>query len=332
MNSRFIVSAWYDRIFFIYQPLIALGLGALLSFTPLSRKDWTLNGQAESVVTLLSGVVTMSHLVIVFFRSHANAEVFRRYPFRFIWAPLILFAALSASSWVMVVVFVTSIWWDVYHSSLQTFGLARAYDQRAGNDPVVGRQWDRALNLFLYLGPVLAGVSLADHILHFNRFQDVGAEFFSYIPAYALTYHRYLTWAVVGTGLPFLAVYLWRYRELEKRGYRVPREKTALLASTGLCSIVTWGFNPFGEAFFIMNLFHAVQYFALIWHKERSSIRRVFGPGPGLTLFWVAAIGYGVWAEFWGQSGHYGFSLLLTVSILHFWYDGFVWSVRKREV
>jgi hypothetical protein len=41
--------------------------------------------------------------------------------------------------------------------------------------------------------------------------------------------------------------------------------KGLLLFLTGVCSIYAWGFNPFGLAFFIMNVFHAWQYFALIW-------------------------------------------------------------------
>ena len=46
----------------------------------------------------------------------------------------------------------------------------------------------------------------------------------------------------------------------------------------------------------------------------------------------MTAIVYGLWAELWGQSNHYAMSVLLTVSIMHFWYDGFVWSVRKKDV
>jgi hypothetical protein len=30
------------------------------------------------------------------------------------------------------------VWWDVVHSSLQTFGLGRIYDARRGNPPALG--------------------------------------------------------------------------------------------------------------------------------------------------------------------------------------------------
>ena len=257
-RSPFIVSPVYDRFFFIFQPLVALALGVSLSFTSLARHHFIFNGQFRSFVTILTGTATMSHLVIVFFRSHANREIFRRHPKRFLWAPALLFGAMALSSWMLVAVFVLSVWWDVYHSSLQTFGFARIYDAKLGNDVNAGRQWDRWLNLFLYLGPVLAGASLADHAVHFRRFADVGSAFFTYVPAFAQNHQRYLTWAVLATGVPFLVLYVLHYRDLERKGYRVSREKTLILACTGLCSIYTWGFNSFGQAFFIMNFFHAV--------------------------------------------------------------------------
>lgn len=340
-TSPFIVSPSYDRFFFIFQPLVALALGASLSFTPLATERFLFNNQWRSFVTVLSGTVTMAHLVIVFFRSHANERIFRRHPRRFIWAPLCLFAGMMLSSWVLVSVFVLSVWWDVYHSSLQTFGLGRLYDMRAGNDAHAGRGWDRVLNLYLYMGPILAGVSLMDHAGHFREFEKVGAAFFTHIPAYAKTHQRWMTWAVLGTGVPFLIAYLAHYRRLAARGYRVSTEKAMLLASTGLCSIYTWGFNPFGQAFFIMNFFHGIQYFALIWHTEKKGIARTFGLGrfpweavrlPALFLFVSTAAAYGLWAELWGQSSHLAMSILLTVSIMHFWYDGFIWSVRKQDV
>ena len=61
-----------------------------------------------------------------------------------------------------------------------------------------------------------------------------------------------------------------RYRGYQRQGYRVSMQKVWLLASTALCSIYTWGFDSFGQAFFIMNFFHAWQYFALVWHDREA--------------------------------------------------------------
>ncbi len=288
---------------------------------------------------IAAGVVTMSHLVIVFFRSHGVAAIFKLYPRRFIWAPIILFTAMALSSWMLVFVFVLAAWWDVYHSSLQTFGLGRIYDSRMGNPSDKGRRLDQVLNLLLYAGPILAGATLADHVVHFYKFEQVGSVFFTVVPAAAKEYQRYLSWTVLSLGFIFLVYYLYAYQQLAKTGYRVSRQKVYLYAATALCSIYTWGFNSFGQAFFIMNLFHAVQYFAIVWWSENwnmSNLLRVrtfrWGKQATLMLFITLALAYGIWAHTFAHLSHWGYSVLLTVSILHFWYDGFIWSVSRKQI
>ena len=107
----------------------------------------------------------------------------------------------------------------------------------------------------------------------------------------------------------------------------------------GAVSLVAWGFNPFGQAFFIMNLFHAVQYFGIVWAFEGGGVTRWFGAdglrhgrwlSAGLLL--VLAVSYGIWVESLDGSSAWLMSVTLVVSLLHFWYDGFIWSVRKRQV
>jgi hypothetical protein len=101
---------------------------------------------------------------------------------------------------------------------------------------------------------------------------------------------------------------------------------------------VTWGFNSWGEAFFIMNLFHALQYFGLVWWSENKNIRRLFrleGVGIGKPLTWIIVVAstivYGAFVQL--VNGVTWFlALTLVVSIMHFWYDGFIWSVRKDHV
>jgi hypothetical protein len=39
-----------------------------------------------------------------------------------------------------------------------------------------------------------------------------------------------------------------------------------------------------------------------------------------------------VWAEFVSSAQRFALGVTLVVSLMHFWYDGFIWSVRRREV
>jgi hypothetical protein len=246
---------------------------------------------------------------------------------------------MCVSKWVAVSVAVLATWWDVYHSALQTFGIGRIYDMRAGNAPLVGRRLDYFVNILLYAGPILAGATLMLHIEDFEEFEKVGSLFFTAIPAYTMERQGILRWTILLVGVPYLLFYLYRYRLYHRQGYHVSHQKVALLASTGFCSIYAWGYNSFGEAFFIMNFFHALQYFALVWWSEKKHIQTLFGLSRfsygrplAFALFLAAAFGYGLWAETGDMSNDYIFSAVMVVSIMHFWYDGFIWSVRRRQV
>jgi hypothetical protein len=144
---------------------------------------------------------------------------------------------------------------------------------------------------------------------------------------------------VLGLGAVFLAYYLLAYWRLHKQGYQVSFLKVYLLVSTGLCSIYTWGFNSWGEAFFIMNVFHALQYFGIVWAFEHTHMMRLFrvetlrlGKPLAACLFLSLGFGYGYWVEALDADIEWLWGITLVVAIMHFWYDGFIWSVRKQQV
>jgi hypothetical protein len=338
-SRGFIVGPLYDGLFFIAAPPIALVLGLLLAGSPLDEER-VLFGEERSPLGFLLGVFIFAHLVIVLFRSHLNPRIFRLHPYRFTLVPLLLFIAMGSSTWVLVTCLVLATFWDVYHSGMQTFGLARIYDARAGNPPLTGRRLDWALNILLYAGPIAAGATMMDHVEDFEEFEEVGSLFFTSIPAYAESHAQFLTWAVIGICAAFLGYYLFANWRFHRAGHRVSKQKVALLAGTALCSIYAWGFNPFGMAFFIMNFFHALQYFAIVWWTENGNIakslglaRQGWGKPAAFAVLLGVGLAYGVFAEMTDPDAHpWLFNLFLVVSLMHFWYDGFIWSVRRKQV
>ncbi len=334
--SGYMVSPAYDLVFFILSPLMALGLGLGLSQTPLNQGEVHDGG---NWVEVCLAVFIMAHLFIVVFRSHGNPAIFRRHPFRFTAVPLVLLVVMGYSTWALVIGSVLATFWDVYHSGLQTFGLGRIYDKVAGNDPRVGRRLDIILNHYIYAGPIAAGATLMAHIDDFSEFEKVDAFFFTEIPAYVEFNSGILTWLVIGTGVPFLMYYLYAYWRLAQAGHRISYQKVALLLSTAVCSIYAWGFNSFGMAFFIMNFFHAWQYFAIIWWTEKKTLARIAGregraraKGAALTLLLAVGLAYGLTAGLYSGDNSWIVSTFLVVSLMHFWYDGFIWSTRKDLV
>lgn len=298
----------------------------------------------EAMITILAAAVsilTYAHLIAVAPRAYLNRDVFARFRKRLIIVPLLLTAGFLLSPVLLVCGIVLAVLWDVHHSAMQTFGLGRIYDMKAGNDPLALRRIDMILNGALYIGPLLAGASL---IVHAAAFRQFGAVDWSALTAVPDLTESAAGWFRMAGILAWIGIVGWAalaYRRAARAGYRMSAHKRALLGTTATVSIAAWGFAPPLVAFVAINLFHAVQYFALVYLKEGKRVAAVFEASPRLKqaafpLFIAACLGFGL--LYWlamqaGEAGaHFYLAPFIACSLLHFWYDGFVWSVRAKQV
>jgi hypothetical protein len=324
-RGPWIVSRTFDWLFFLGSPMLALSFGILVSGWPWAHETRWIGGESDTLVGFFIGTVIHAHLVAVLFRSHGNAQIRRLYPIRFFVVPAVVWLAIVASSWVAALSVVVATFWDVWHSGAQTFGFARIYERNHGTPPEVGRRLDFWLQQVLYAGPILAGATLMEHVESFDSFASVGDAFLGSVPAKVEGVRRYLTLAVVGAGTLLVVAYVVTYWRLARRGqWKPPWLKIWLVASTGFVSIYTWAFNSWGEAFLIMNLFHGVQYLALVWVTE--------GKRAGLVPFVGGCFAYGLGVQALDADLTALWAITIVVSLMHFWYDAFVWSVRKQQI
>jgi hypothetical protein len=253
---------------------------------------------------------------------------------------LFVFLALGASNWTLATGIVLAALWDVYHTSMQNFGFCRIYDSKAGNPANEGRMLDVWLNHVIYIGPILGGLSLLPTLEVLAQYENLGwntpIAFLALVRAHA----GEIRIAVIGTGTLFLLSYGVAYARLIRGGYLVSRQKIALLLSTGATSIYAWGFLPPLEAFFISNFFHGLQHFAIVWWMEKRNILRAFGLSRWHAGKWFGLLAFAASTGFFGivYQLNNGYQLrwlgavAVTVSLMHFWYDSFVWSVRKKQM
>jgi hypothetical protein len=317
----------FDALLFWGAPLVAAlsvwvwGGLALALPPPAGRASVNLLGA-------LVGVLTFSHLIAVVPRAYGNHMVFSANRLRLTIVPALLVAALLLSPQLLLLAGILTVFWDVHHSAMQTFGLGRIYDMKAGNDPHALRRTDLALNWALYVGPIATGAAL---LPHFYKFRDLVA--LASAPGLIEAHSDAIRLLAVAGWSGAVLFGMAAYRRERSRGYAMPAHKKALIVSTGLTSILAWSFAPPFMAFAIVNIFHAVQYFAIVWLKEGKSI------GARLRLSGRAAL-----AAFLGLCALFGLAYaaadsagaflapFIACSLLHFWYDSFVWSVRKKQV
>ena len=339
----FIASPAYDVAFFLAPPTLAFVLGIVLATTGASERVIHVDGVERRLVGIAIGTLIHAHLVTVFVRSHLDSSIFRKHRVRFVVVPIALFVAIVASPHVAALAIVVATFWDVYHSGAQTFGLCRIYDRNAGRpDDPLGRKLDAVAQQMLYAGPIAAGVSLTAHtdsFFEFEAFEDPTSLFFARIPLAIDTHATFIARGVLAIAAAVVVVYLVYNVRRARRGEGPSIAAVVLITTTGACAIATWGFDSWGEAFFVMNFFHAVQYLALVWAIEGGRLHartRLPSARPWrmltLALYLGVAFAYGLWVERLDPDLEAAWALTMVVSLMHFWYDGFIWSVRRGEI
>ena len=331
--ARAIGGPRFDAFFFWGAPLVAA----------LSVRAWGAFASAlppavgSAAIALLVGgvaILTFAHLIAVVPRAYFNPEVFASNRRRLTVVPILLVAALFLSPTLLVLGAILVVFWDVHHTAMQTFGLSRIYDMKAGNHALALRRTDLALNWGLYIGPIAAGASLLAHFVRFGQLKTVDLGTLAAAPGVVESHSAAIRIVAIAAWLSAILFAAAAYTIESRRGYRMPAHKAALLLSTGAVSIAAWGLMPPFMAFATVNLFHALQYFAIVWLKEGERIGARLRLGGGrlpLILFCALCAVFGL-CYFAAQSFNLFLAPFIACSLLHFWYDSFVWSVRRKQV
>ena len=334
--ARAILGPGRDALLFWGAPLIAfLLIQAWL-------RGWDQLAPAAAAGPMVIGmfgvvsVLTWAHLIAVVPRAYLNPQVFNAYRTRLTVVPIVLIALLLLSPTALVFAGVLAVFWDVHHSAMQNFGFARIYDMKAGNSPQQLRTTDLRLNWALYVGPIAAGAALATHTDHILRFDGTIFQSLTTLPGVLAAEHRGIRLAAIALYAIVIGWTTIDYVRALRAGYRLPAHKLATIIVTGAVSILAWGFSPPLVALATVNLYHAIQYFALVWAKEDGHLASKLGRGSrkkAAFFFFAGSIVFGL-----GYAAAVAGNIKLFVapfiacSLLHFWYDSFVWSVRKRQV
>ena len=349
MASRWHVSPVVDVSAYAFSWLFIL-----LPLTYFSSRE-------HQIVMLLVVVgLTFAHRHYTLPYVYLDREIFDTHPKRFTWFPLAMLIGFLASPalWntrarivVAAIVFVAGAW-NVWHVYIQKFGVLRMYAAKSGSSTESPRWVDRVL-LFcwapLYL--VWLGPSYRDQIE--NAFPTVRELALPLVDAMARARPLLLVPAIacVVAGLGIFLYYEWKTQGLRN----APRLSMAF--GTTLLSASFLIFNPI-HVFMAFAFSHAVEYMVFVWafQRRRYSAPRVPEPRLGRLLKrpWLA---YGIFTlgitvpyllmRFWGYLvvpeatnpailgttiERWAFYWSVFQSLVHFYYDGFLWKMRMPLV
>jgi hypothetical protein len=337
--SNYISSKRTDYIFIIGSPILALLVIAIFCEPRFKNGNFLYNPQTPHWLIIAALLLTKSHILLVFLRSHSNKNIYKRFPLRFTIIPILLLMALWVSPLFMGIMGFIALYWDEWHSLMQTFGFGRIYDAKLGNDPEIGRKLDIGMCFVLGLLPHVILLTFIPETIRTEglyQFMDIDRDI-------AIKYGDFFSatrFPLIGLGVGYIIFYFYRYQSLIKNGYKFSQEKLGLLFMTGLSAILIASFYSVADAAYFGNIYHAIQYYFIVYMSEGSLLtkritgKEVIEKNVKIFYFLIILIVCIILAALRIKSEGIEFigAFWLLTSLMHFWYDGFIWSVRRRDV
>lgn len=273
-------------------------------------------------------------------RAYGDRELFARFKTRFVVAPVFLlavcvwFAVAEMPSLTLAVLV-----WGIWHGMAQVYGFARIYDAKVGSTGVTTAWLDYAMCIaWFVLGVVCSPLRLGDLL---EKFYAGGGALLT--PSGVAAF-RQIWLGVTATVTVAFVVHLVRQR-LAHRPVS-PMKLLMMATSFGFWCYAMSIFDNLILGVAMFEIFHDVQYLAIVWLYSRHRVDRGNPVGP-LTRMLFRRSRYMVMAYVGLCLGYGALSLipramdtgaiqraLLGVfaasSLLHFYFDGFIWKVRER--
>ncbi len=329
--NLWILNSWRDLILYVGTPLLLLPVFAL------AQARWS----PMNIYLFVAAFGAMGHHLPGMIRAYGDRALFHRFRWRFTIAPLFLLVTCVAFYWwdlkgIILVVF----FWGVWHGMMQTYGFCRIYDAKTGSFAALSRRLDFALCLTWFAAAIFLSTPRMGDTL--GAYYASGGPF---VPNWLLhLFQRSLTVGAIVVTVLFLANFIWGWTH-QRRANPV---KIALLAT----SITFWFYcNNLVSSLLVgialFEVFHDVQYLSLVWIYNRNRVEKdssiggfmrfVFRRSGALIGLYLGLIfAYGSLAFFNSRIEANTIKRLLTglvaaSSLLHFYYDGFIWKMRESS-
>lgn len=349
-SRRWIVSRWWDLTYIVVTPV------AIVPVVLLAIRHWL---TPEQVWLAVIAFASLGHHLPGFMRAYGDRELFERFRWRFLLAPPLVFAVallFTPPPWLAERLGIpwthlhglelVLLAWGTWHGLMQTYGFMRIYDLRRGENDRTTARLDHALCLAIFA----AGVAFSD----VRVYGIANAMWQSGLPHFGPQTLSGVRWIIGAACAAVGLLYVLHLAGRLRRGQPINGIKLLLAGITGwfywYCGRLSTNLL-IGIAMF--EIYHAVQYDAIVWIYNRRLLARAgerFGPLAflfrdrwtmlGIYLALIAAYSSirltagdsGDYIFRGGSSAHqWLFAMFATSSVLHFYYDGFIWKVSERK-
>jgi Tfp pilus assembly protein PilF len=329
--NLWILNSWRDLILYVATPLLLLPVFAL------AQSRWS----PQDIYLFVAAFGAMGHHLPGMIRAYGDRALFERFRWRFIFAPLFLLVTCVAFYWwdlkgIILIVF----FWGIWHGMMQTYGFCRIYDAKTGSFAALNRRLDFWLCATWFATAVgLSPMRMTDTL---DLFYSSGGPFIQ--PWILQALQRGLLFLALAVSILFVANFVWMFTQAKR-----PNPVKLVLLAT---SISFWWYcnnlvSNLLVGIALFEVFHDVQYLSLVWIYNRNRVEKdqniggfmrfIFRRSGSLVGLYLGLIfAYGSLAYFNSQLQIETIKRVLTgvvsaSTLLHFYYDGFIWKVRESS-
>lgn len=295
----------------------------------------------EDIALFVAAFGATGHHLPGMMRAYGDRALFQRFKVRFIVAPLFLFTvSFYFSSRDLEGLTVIVLLWGIWHAVMQVYGFLRIYDAKVKSFSELTSWLDMGMCIAWFGVGVLYSPGRMGVVL--EKFYASGGPL---LPPNGVLAFQWL-WGI-GTAV-VTAAFLTNAGLQWRKG--IPPSPIKLVAMVS--SFAFWWFamvtiNNIILGVAIWEIFHDVQYLAIVWIFNRKRAETDSGAGT-FTRFLFRRSGLMV-GLYIGLVFAYGYltllpevvetetvknaliALLVTSTLLHFYYDGFIWKVREKS-
>ncbi|MFT5443011.1 MAG: hypothetical protein ACI8W3_002056 [Myxococcota bacterium] len=327
----YIISPQSDFLWFFILPLIAVAAATLSHLT------------LPGVGLLIASVgVTVPHHFVTWMRVYGSPVEFSRWRTRLVLIPVVFIPAVFLMSKQIPLGLILLIYlWDNQHSIMQQYGFGRIYDFKAGTGGENTARFDYYLHWALFLNMLLVSPVFTNYWVQMLQSFNIDVT-----TALVSSVHT-VSWAATGL---YAGAYVLHLVGCRERGEAFNLAKYRFL----FVSYAVWYGLAFATSSLLVwsighRIMHGGQYIVMVYFYNRNNVERSGGDSrflrylgqPGalhIAVFLAVCAGYTLF--FWQLSLQRNFSqefdllavsLMSSFGLIHYYFDSFIWKVRKIE-
>ncbi len=316
----------FDLVFLVGTPVLAIASGVTVVYAPqlflpiLIANLWFFGYQ---------------HVIATYTRLCFDRESFSEHRFLVLGLPLLVLAGVAAASWVagFWVLATVYFYWQWFHYSRQSFGVAQAYRRKA---PGGADENERLAKATFYLLPLWGILSRSNQ----DPGQFLGLEL-RVLPVPDL--------AVNVVGLLALASLVWwvATRVMAWWQGRLAVAHTLYLVSHfAIFGIGYVAIDSIDAGWLVLNIWHNIQYILFVWLYNNRRFRdgvsakaRFLSRLSQSRNFWVyGLVCFGLSTLLYMTLNSFvvalvpGIIVYQTINFHHYLVDGMIWKMRKKPM